>query len=72
MVRSQRNTWNRKKSSKCERGRVMQQRSTCGNDGGTVVSGHRSGNQQWWLGFRLRFQEGSAERDNDEDGRRNT
>ncbi|KAF5772162.1 hypothetical protein HanXRQr2_Chr13g0573581 [Helianthus annuus] len=55
MVLSQRNTWNRKKSGKCERGRVMQQRSTCGNDGGTMVSGHCSGGQQWWLGFRLRF-----------------
>ncbi|KAF5766580.1 hypothetical protein HanRHA438_Chr15g0729241 [Helianthus annuus] len=50
----------------------MQQRSTCGNDGDTGVSGHCSGGQQWWLGFRLRFQEGSAERDKDEDGRRNT
>ncbi|MFS7928834.1 hypothetical protein Hanom_Chr04g00325451 [Helianthus anomalus] len=66
------NPRNRNKSGDCERGRVMQQRATCGDDGRTSVSGHCSGGQQWWLGFRLRFQEGSAEPDNDEDGRRNT
>ncbi|MFS7914756.1 hypothetical protein Hanom_Chr02g00157291 [Helianthus anomalus] len=58
MVRLQKeiNTWNRKKSGNCERGRVMQ-RSTCGKDGGTGVFGHCSGGQRWWLGFRLSFQE---------------
>ncbi|KAJ0551214.1 hypothetical protein HanRHA438_Chr07g0317881 [Helianthus annuus] len=48
------------------RGRVMQRRATCGNDGGTGVSGHCSAGQQsrpkWWQGFRLRFQEASAGR----------
>ncbi|KAJ0565176.1 hypothetical protein HanIR_Chr06g0259721 [Helianthus annuus] len=50
----------------------MQWRATCGNDGGTGVSGHCSGDQQprsmWWPGFQFRFQEASVELNGDEDG----